>query len=83
MIEDGLSRFSECFFEFINLIIKFALLGAVGSVAYAVGSNGSAVRMSLTNLVMVLPTGSDFNLDGTSIYMSLCLLFIVNTTACG
>lgn len=35
--EDGLSRVSECFFEFINLIMEFAPLGAFGSVAYAVG----------------------------------------------
>ncbi|CDH79546.1 C4-dicarboxylate transporter DctA [Pseudomonas aeruginosa] len=145
-IEDGLNRVSECFFEFINLIMKFAPLGAFGSVAYAVGSNGTAVLMSLANLVLmfyvavilfivvvlgavcrlsgfslwrflkyikdeifivigtassesalprlllkleklgcskqsvglVLPTGYAFNLDGTSIYMSLCVLFIAN-----
>ncbi|MEX5343425.1 cation:dicarboxylase symporter family transporter [Pseudomonas sp. I2] len=146
VIEDGLNRVSECFFEFINLIMKFAPLGAFGSVAYAVGSNGTAVLMSLANLVLmfylavafflfvvlaavcrlsgfslwrflvyikdeifivlgtassesalprllqklerfgcskqsvglVLPTGYAFNLDGTSIYMSLCVLFIAN-----
>ena len=146
VIEDGLNRISECFFEFINLIMKFAPLGAFGSVAYAVGSNGTAVLMSLANLVLmfyvgiaffifvvlgavcrlsgfslwrflvyikdeifivlgtassesalprllqklekfgcskqsvglVLPTGYAFNLDGTSIYMSLCVLFIAN-----
>jgi aerobic C4-dicarboxylate transport protein len=126
--------------------MKFAPLGAFGSVAYAVGSNGTAVLMSLANLVLmfyvaifffifvvlgavcrlsgfslwrflnyikdeifivlgtassesalprllqklekfgcskqsvglVLPTGYAFNLDGTSIYMSLCVLFIAN-----
>jgi aerobic C4-dicarboxylate transport protein len=126
--------------------MKLAPLGAFGSVAYAVGSNGSAVLMSLANLVLmfyvivaffifvilgvicrmsgfslwrflkyikdeilivlgtassesalprllqklekfgcskqsvglVLPTGYAFNLDGTSIYMSLCMLFIAN-----
>jgi len=146
VIEEGLSRISECFFEFINLIMKFAPLGAFGSVAYAVGSNGTAVLMSLANLVLmfyvaifffifvvlgavcrlsgfslwrflnyikdeifivlgtassesalprllqklekfgcskqsvglVLPTGYAFNLDGTAIYMSLCVLFIAN-----
>lgn len=52
-IEDGLHRISECFFEFINLIMKLAPLGAFGSVAYAVGSNGSAVLMSLANLVLM------------------------------
>lgn len=146
VIEDGLSRVSECFFEFINLIMKLAPLGAFGSVAYAVGSNGAEVLLSLANLVLmfyvgvvlfigvvlgtvcriagfslwrflkyikdevflvvgtassesalprllhkleqfgcskqsvglVLPTGYAFNLDGTSIYMSLCVLFIAN-----
>lgn len=146
VVEDGLNRVSECFFEFINLIMKLAPLGAFGSVAYAVGSNGTAVLMSLANLVLmfyvavlffifvilgtvcrlcgfslwrflkyikdevfivlgtassesalprllqklekfgcskqsvglVLPTGYAFNLDGTSIYMSLCVLFIAN-----
>lgn len=146
VIEDGLSRVSECFFEFINLIMKLAPLGAFGSVAFAVGSNGTAVLISLANLVLmfyvgiaffifvvlgticrlagfslwrflkyikdeifivlgtassesalprllqklekfgcskqsvglVLPTGYAFNLDGTAIYMSLCVLFIAN-----
>lgn len=53
VIEDGLSRISECFFEFINLIMKFAPLGAFGSVAYAVGANGNAVLISLANLVLM------------------------------
>lgn len=146
VIEDGINRISECFFEFINLIMRLAPLGAFGSVAYAVGSNGSAVLLSLANLVLmfysvvilfifvvlgavcrlcgfslwrflqyikdeifivigtassesalprllqklerfgcsrqsvglVLPTGYAFNLDGTSIYISMCVLFIAN-----
>lgn len=146
VIESGMSRISECFFEFINLIMRLAPLGAFGSVAYAVGSNGSSVLLSLLNLVLmfyvavaffifvvlaaicrlsgfslwrflkyikdeifivlgtassesalprllqklerfgcsrqsvglILPTGYAFNLDGTSIYMSMCTLFIAN-----
>ncbi|MBK0004627.1 C4-dicarboxylate transporter DctA [Erwinia sp. S63] len=146
VIENGMNRVSECFFEFINLIMRLAPLGAFGSVAYAVGSNGSAVLLSLLNLVLmfyvavaffivvvlgtmcrisgfslmrflkyikdeifivlgtassesalprllhklerygcsrqsvglILPTGYAFNLDGTSIYMSMCTLFIAN-----
>lgn len=145
-IEHGMNRISECFFEFINLIMRLAPLGALGSVAYAVGSNGSSVLLSLLNLVLmfyiavaffifvilaavcrlsgfslwrflkyikdeifivlgtassesalprllqklerygcsrqsvglILPTGYAFNLDGTSIYMSMCTLFIAN-----
>ncbi|PAW33603.1 dicarboxylate/amino acid:cation symporter [Pantoea vagans] len=146
VIENGMNRISECFFEFINLIMRLAPLGAFGSVAYAVGSNGSTVLLSLFNLVLmfyiavaffifvvlgaisrlsgfsllrflkyikdeiiivlgtassesalprllqklerfgcsrqsvglILPTGYAFNLDGTSIYMSMCTLFIAN-----
>ncbi|MFJ5329995.1 cation:dicarboxylate symporter family transporter [Pectobacterium versatile] len=146
VIENGMNRISECFFEFINLIMKLAPIGAFGSVAYAVGSNGSSVLLSLLNLVLmfyaavaffiivilgsicrfagfsltrflkyihdeivivlgtassesalprllqklerfgcsrqsvglILPTGYAFNLDGTSIYMSMCTLFIAN-----
>jgi aerobic C4-dicarboxylate transport protein len=33
---------------------------------------------SKQSVCLVLPTGYAFNLDGTSIYMSLCLLFIIN-----
>ncbi|MFJ4590618.1 cation:dicarboxylate symporter family transporter [Pseudomonas moraviensis] len=55
-----MSRVSECFFEFINLIMKFAPLGAFGLVAYVVGSNGSAVLMSLTNLVLMFYVGVAF-----------------------
>ena len=146
VIENGMNRISECFFEFINLIMRLAPLGAFGAVAYSVGSNGSAVLLSLLNLVvmfyiaiifflfvvlnivcrisgfslmrflkyikdeiiivlgtassesalprllqklerfgcsrqsvgLILPTGYAFNLDGTSIYMSMCTLFIAN-----
>lgn len=53
MIENGMNRISECFFEFINLIMKLAPIGAFGSVAYAVGSNGSSVLLSLLNLVLM------------------------------
>jgi aerobic C4-dicarboxylate transport protein len=145
-IEAGLNRISDAFFEFIHIIMMFAPLGTFGAVAYAVGSSGSAVLLSLIYLVLgfyavviafivvvlgtvctifkinlfrfltyikdevyivlgtassesvlprlleklprfgvskqaaglVLPTGYAFNLDGTSIYMSMGVIFLAN-----
>ena len=145
-IERGLNTISEAFFEFIHIIMWFAPVGTFGAVAYAVGSSGTAVLLSLIYLVLtfyavvilfivivlgtvcaifkinlfrflsvikdeifivlgtassesvlprlleklpkfgvskqcaglVLPTGYAFNLDGTSIYMSMGVLFLAN-----
>jgi aerobic C4-dicarboxylate transport protein len=51
-IEAGLNRISDAFFEFIHVIMMFAPLGTFGAVAYAVGSSGSAVLLSLIYLVL-------------------------------
>lgn len=145
-IERGLNTISDAFFEFIHIIMWFAPIGTFGAVAYAVGSSGAAVLLSLIYLVLsfyavvvvfiavvlgsicavfkinllhflayikdeifivlgtassesvlprlleklprfgcskqsvglVLPTGYAFNLDGTSIYMSMGVLFLAN-----
>ena len=145
-IEAGLNRMSEVLFEFIHIIMSFAPIGTFGAVAFAVGSSGTAVLLSLIYLVLsfyavvalfivavlgtvcalfginlfrflryirdeifivlgtassesvlprlleklpqlgcsrqcaglVLPTGYAFNLDGTSIYMSMGVLFLAN-----
>ena len=145
-IERGLNTISEAFFEFIHIIMWFAPIGTFGAVAFAVGSSGTAVLLSLIYLVLsffavvavfivvvlgsicalfkinlfhflgfikdeifivlgtassesvlprlleklplfgcskqsvglVLPTGYAFNLDGTSIYMSMGVLFLAN-----
>ncbi|HMO28981.1 cation:dicarboxylase symporter family transporter [Enterovirga sp.] len=145
-IENALNRISDVFFEFIHLIMWVAPIGTFGAVAYAVGSSGSAVLLSLIYLVLsfyavvalfvvvvlgsicalfkinifkflafikdeifivlgtassesvlprlleklpkfgcskqsvglVLPTGYAFNLDGTSIYMSMGVLFLAH-----
>lgn len=142
-VEGGLTRMSECFFKFVDVIMKFAPLGAFGSIAFAIGSSGMNAVISLGYLLLVmyltlalvivvvfgvilrlygfnifrflryfkdeifllfatassesalprlfeklerlgcsrqstglvLPTGYAFNLDGTSVYMSLCTLF--------
>lgn len=145
-VEGGLTRMSECFFKFVDVIMKFAPLGAFGSIAFAIGSSGMSAVISLGYLLLVmyltlafvivvvfgvilrlygfnifrylrylkdeiyllfatassesalprlfeklerlgcsrqatglvLPTGYAFNLDGTSVYMALCVLFLAN-----
>jgi aerobic C4-dicarboxylate transport protein len=145
-IESGLNTISTAFFEFIHIIMALAPIGTFGAVAYAVGSNGTAVLVSLAYLVLtfyvlvilfilvvlgavcamfginifhllryirdeiiimlgtassesvlprlleklpaygaskqtvglVLPTGYAFNLDGTSLFMSMGVIFLAN-----
>jgi aerobic C4-dicarboxylate transport protein len=145
-VERGLNRISDVLFEFIHIVMAFAPIGTFGAVAFAVGSSGTAVLLSLIYLVLsfyavvvvfivvvlgtvcaifglnlfrflryikeelyivlgtassesvlprlleklprfgasrqsvglVLPTGYAFNLDGTSIYMSMGVIFLAN-----
>lgn len=145
-IERGLETISTAFFEFIHIVMRLAPIGTFGAVAYAVGSNGTAVLVSLAYLVLafyalvllfivvvlgavcaafrislvhllrfireeilimlgtassesvlprlleklpaygaskqavglVLPTGYAFNLDGTSLFMSMGVIFLAN-----
>ncbi len=145
-IERGLETISTAFFEFIHIVMRLAPIGTFGAVAYAVGSNGTAVLVSLAYLVLafyalvllfivvvlgavcaafrislihllrfireeilimlgtassesvlprlleklqaygaskqavglVLPTGYAFNLDGTSLFMSIGVIFLAN-----
>ncbi|MGV2292514.1 cation:dicarboxylase symporter family transporter [Trinickia sp. YCB016] len=145
-INEGLDQISEVLFSFVNLVMKLAPLGTFGAVAFAVGSNGTAVLIALAQLVLsfyavivlfivvvmgiiaklagfsmwrfmryikdeilivlgtassesalprlliklerlgcakqtvglVLPTGYAFNLDGTSIFMSMGVMFIAH-----
>lgn len=146
VVEESIDKISQCLFKFIDLIMKFAPIGAFGALAFAVGSNGTDVLISLINLVglfyltliifvvvvlgticklygfnlfnflkyikeeialvfgtassesalprllrklndygctkqsvgLILPTGYAFNLDGTSIYMSMGVIFLAN-----
>ncbi|WIX83328.1 cation:dicarboxylase symporter family transporter [Amycolatopsis carbonis] len=145
-VETGLNTISTAFFRFISVIMRLAPIGTFGATAYAVGSNGTAVLVSLAYFVvcvwvgiilfigivlgavcaifrinlfgllrflkdeilitlgtassesvlprllekmprygvskqvagLVLPTGYAFNLDGTSIFMSVGVLFLAN-----
>ncbi|WP_322062835.1 cation:dicarboxylate symporter family transporter [Paraburkholderia sp. J63] len=145
-INEGLGLVSDVLFSFINLVMKLAPLGTFGAIAYAVGSNGTAVLVALAQFVLsfyaviilfiavvmgivarlagfsmwrflryikeevlivlgtassesalprllvkleqlgcakqtvglVLPTGYAFNLDGTSIFMSMGVMFIAH-----
>jgi aerobic C4-dicarboxylate transport protein len=144
--ERGLTLMSDCFFKFVDVVMRFAPFGAFGSIAFAVGSSGMHAVLSLGYLLLVmyatlaffvvvvmglilrfygfnifqllryfkeeifllfatassesalprlfeklealgcsrqsvglvLPTGYAFNLDGTAVYMSLCVLFLAN-----
>jgi len=145
-IENGLNTISVAFFELIHIVMNLAPIGTFGAVAYAVGSSGAQVLLSLIYLVvafyavvigfivvvmgtvaalfgfnifkllrylreeltivfgtassesalprlleklprfgcskqsvgLVLPTGYAFNLDGTSIYMTMGVIFVAN-----
>ncbi|OWT71414.1 MULTISPECIES: cation:dicarboxylate symporter family transporter [unclassified Achromobacter] len=145
-IAAGLDTLSQLVFSFINLVMKLAPIGAFGAIAFVVGSNGTAVLISLAQFVvsfygvvlvfvvvvlgitcrlakislwgllryikeeifivlgtassesalpgllrklenlgcsaqavgLVLPTGYAFNLDGTSIFMSMGVMFLAN-----
>ncbi|MDB5774496.1 MAG: sodium:dicarboxylate symporter [Herbaspirillum sp.] len=145
-VEAALNGMSDCFFKLTDLVMKFAPLGAFGSIAFAIGYSGMAAVISLGYLLLVmyaslalmvvlvmgiilrlygfniflflryfkdeivllfatassesalprlieklqklgcskqstslvLPTGYAFNLDGTAVYMSLCVLFLAN-----
>lgn len=52
-IESGLKYISAVFFEFIDIVMKFAPIGALGAVAFAVASSGSGVIWALAYLVLV------------------------------
>jgi len=145
-VEHALTRVAECFFKFVDVIMKFAPFGAFGSIAFAIGSSGMSAVIALGYLLvvmyaslaffvvvvlgivlrlygfnvfrflryfrdeifllfatassesalprlfdklerlgcsrqstgLVLPTGYAFNLDGTAVYMSLCVMFLAN-----
>ncbi len=62
-IERGLNTISTAFFEFIHIIMALAPIGTFGAVAYAVGSNGTAILISLAYFVLT--------------FYALVILFIV------
>lgn len=51
-INDGLDQISEVLFSFINTVMRLAPLGTFGAIAFAVGSNGTAVLVALAQLVL-------------------------------
>src|ERR1700733_5218184 len=53
-VEHALSRMSDCFFKFVDVIMKFAPLGAFGSIAFAIGSSGMNAVISLGYLLIVM-----------------------------
>jgi len=51
-VNAGLETISEAMFGFINVVMKLAPIGAFGAIAYAVGTNGSAMLLALAELVL-------------------------------
>lgn len=53
-VERGLEHLSTIFAKFTNIVMAFAPIGAFGSIAYVIASNGAAAILSLGYLLAVL-----------------------------
>jgi aerobic C4-dicarboxylate transport protein len=51
-VNTALELTSETFFGFINVVMRLAPIGAFGAIAYSVGTNGHAMLIALTELVI-------------------------------
>lgn len=51
--EAGLQTISGAFFGFIHIIMRLAPIGTFGAMAFAIGTNGTAVLMSLITMVVL------------------------------
>jgi aerobic C4-dicarboxylate transport protein len=51
--ETGLQTISSGFFAFIHIIMRLAPIGTFGAMAFAIGTNGTAVLMSLLYMVVL------------------------------
>lgn len=52
-IEGGIKALSEAVFQFIEIVMKFAPLGAFGAIAFTVASSGSGVVWALAYFVFI------------------------------
>jgi aerobic C4-dicarboxylate transport protein len=52
-IESGVRLISEVLFHFIDIVMKFAPIGAFGAIAFAVSTNGGGVVFALAYLVLI------------------------------
>ncbi len=75
-IERGLNAISDVFFEFIHLIMWVAPIGTFGAVAFAVGSSGTAVLLSLIYLVLSFYAVVIFFI--VAVLGTICALFRIN-----
>lgn len=65
----GISHLTEVFFGMLNVLMKFAPVGAFGAMAFAVGSYGVQTLGSLGGLVLLF--------YGTSVLFVVCVLGLV------
>jgi aerobic C4-dicarboxylate transport protein len=75
-IERGLNTISDAFFEFIHIIMWFAPLDTFGAVAFAVGSSGTAVLLSL--IYLVLSFYAVVSIFIAVVLGTICALFKIN-----
>ncbi|KAL8205097.1 UNVERIFIED_CONTAM: hypothetical protein K2H54_000293 [Gekko kuhli] len=66
VIFNVIDSFSQVIFGIINMIMRLAPMEAIGCKKSVVG--------------LVIPTGYSFNLDGTSIYLTMAAIFIAQAT---
>ena len=87
-VVDLLEKLQTVFFKLVSMVMVVAPIGAFGAMAYTIGAFGLRTLLPLGRLMLerygcdrsvvglVIPTGYSFNLDGTSIYLSMAAIFI-------
>ena len=87
---DMIDRFAHVMFNIINMIMKLAPVGEELLIVLGTSSSESALPRMLAKMErlgakksvvgLVIPTGYSFNLDGTSIYLTMAAVFIAQAT---
>ena len=94
LIFNVIESFSQVIFGIINMIMRLAPIGAFGAMAFTIGKYGVGTLVQLGQLIICFyitcilfvvvvlgsPTGYSFNLDGTSIYLTMAAVFIAQAT---
>jgi len=79
-----LGKISHYVFTAFKWVMYLAPVGAFGGMAFTIGKFGLKTLIPLAKLMgcsksvvgLVIPTGYSFNLDGTSIYLSMAAIFL-------
>src|SRR5205807_155944 len=70
-----IEKSGQVLFTMVSFVMRLAPLGAFGAMAFTVGRYGPQSLVAL-----VIPAGYSFNLDGTSIYLTMAALYIAQAT---